>query len=148
MALPQDISPVNSELMDSIARSSELDWIETDPGKAFMKILWLGAETGRWAALFKWKKGYVAPPHKHLSAAHTFVMSGRLEIRDDELGPGDYVYEPNGMVHGATTALEDTEYLFICDGPILFYNDDGFTNYMGWEQLKRMQDRAAAAKAA
>ncbi|HBA44357.1 MAG TPA: hypothetical protein DCZ07_15420 [Alphaproteobacteria bacterium] len=148
MALPQDISPVNSELMDTIARASETDWIETDPGMAFMKILWLGPESGRWAALFKWKKGYVAAPHKHLSAAHTFVLSGRLEVRDGEFGAGDYVYEPNGMVHGATTALEDTEYLFICDGPILFYNEDGFTNYMGWEQLKRMQDRAAAAKAA
>ena len=31
-------------------------------------------------------------------------------------------------VHGATTALEDTEYLFFCDGPVLFFDDDGFTD--------------------
>ncbi len=144
MPLPQDISPVNSELMDTLARSSEMEWIETAPGQAYMKILWLGPETGRWAVLLKWTKGYVAPPHKHLSAAHTFVLSGKLGVRDGVIGAGDYVYEPNGMVHGATTALEDTEYLFICDGPVLFFGDDGFRVYLGWEQLQRLRDKAAA----
>ncbi len=144
MALPQDISPVNSELMDTLARSAEMDWIETSPGKAHIKVLWLGPETGRWAVLLKWAKGYVAPPHKHLSAAHTFILSGKLQVRDGVLQAGDYVYEPNGMVHDATTALEDTEYLFICDGPVLFFGDDGFTGYLGWEQLERLRAKASA----
>lgn len=144
MALPQDISPVNSELMDTLARSAEMDWVETSPGKAYIKVLWLGPETGRWAVLLKWAKGYVAPPHKHLSAAHTFILSGKLQVRDGVLQAGDYVYEPNGMVHDATTALEDTEYLFICDGPVLFFGDDGFTGYLGWEQLERLRAKASA----
>ncbi|MDO9459799.1 MAG: cupin domain-containing protein [Alphaproteobacteria bacterium] len=148
MPLPQDIKPVNSELMDSLARSSQMDWIETDPGQAWMKVLWTGPETGRWAVLLKWKKGYVAPPHKHLSAAHAFILSGSLQVRDGTLETGDYTYEPNGMVHGATTALEDTTYLFICDGPVLYFNDDAFTGYLGWEQLQRLQNRSAKAKAA
>ncbi len=148
MPLPQDIKPVNSELMDSLARSSQMDWIETDPGQAWMKVLWTGPETGRWAVLLKWKKGYVAPPHKHLSAAHAFILSGRLQVRDGTLETGDYTYEPNGMVHGATTALEDTTYLFICDGPVLYFNDDAFTGYLGWEQLQRLQNRSAKARAA
>ena len=148
MPLPQDIKPVNSELMDSLARSSQMDWIETDPGQAWMKVLWTGPETGRWAVLLKWKKGYVAPPHKHLSAAHAFILSGRLQVRDGTLETGDYTYEPNGMVHGATTALEDTTYLFICDGPVLYFNDYAFTGYLGWEQLQRLQNRSAKARAA
>ncbi len=148
MPLPQDISPINSEMMDSIARSASMDWIETAPGMAYMKILWIAPESGRWAILLSWKKGYVAPPHKHLSGAHAFILSGCLQVRDGTLEVGDYVYEPNGMVHGETTALEDTEYLFICDGPVLFYNDDAFTGYLGWEQLQRMQDQAAAKAAA
>lgn len=143
MGLPQDIAPVNSELMDSLARTSEMDWIETEKGKAWIKVLWTGPETGRWAVLLKWTKGYVAPRHKHLSAAHTFILKGRLQVRDGTLETGDYVYEPNGMVHGATTALEDTEYLFICDGPVPFFGEDRFTGYLGWEQLQRMRDRAA-----
>ncbi len=145
MPLPQDIKPVNSELMDSLARSSQMEWIETDPGQAWMKVLWTGPETGRWAVLLKWKKGYVAPPHKHLSAAHAFILSGRLQVRDGTLETGDYTYEPNGMVHGATTALEDTTYLFICDGPVLYFNDNAFTGYLGWEQLQRRQRRSARA---
>jgi len=109
--------------------------------QAWMKVLWVGPESGRWAILLKWRKGYVAPPHKHLSAAHTFILHGKLQVRDGVLETGDYVYEPNGMVHGATTALEDTEYLFICDGPVLFFSDDRFTGYLGWEQLQRIKDR-------
>ena len=76
MALPQDISPVNSELVDSLTQSAKMDWIETSPDKAYMKILWLSPETGRWAVLLRWRKGYVARPHKHLSAAH-----GRCPVR-------------------------------------------------------------------
>lgn len=153
MALPQDISPLNSTIIDSLAKSSEMAWIPNadDPERASMKILWTGSETGTWAVLLKWKKGYSAPPHKHLSAAHTFVLSGKLQVRTGILEAGDYLYEANGMVHGATTALEDTEYLFICNGAVLFFDEDGFTSYLSWEQLRRIEaahqekaDRSAA----
>ena len=83
--------------------------------------------------LLKWKKGYVAPPHKHLSAAFAFILSGKLQVRDNVYNAGDFLHEVNGMVHGATTALEDTEYLFFCDGPVLFFDKDNFTGYRGWE---------------
>jgi hypothetical protein len=148
MPLPQDISPFNNEVMDTLVNSSQLDWIpmESDPQRAFMKILWTGSETGTWAVLFRWLKGYVAPPHKHLTASHTFILSGKLQVRDGILKTGDYVYEANGMVHGATTALEDTDYLFICNGPVLFFDDNSFTAYLGWEELRRIQAAHNAAK--
>ena len=152
MALPQEINPFNSELMDTLVSSSQMEWMPMadDPKRAFMKILWTGSESGTWAVLFRWLEGYVAPPHKHLSASHTFIISGKLQVRTGILNAGDYVYEANGMVHGATTALEDTDYIFICNGPVLFFNDDRFTAYLGWEELRRMQaahdSKAAAAK--
>lgn len=142
MALPQDISPVNSELMDTLVEASKMEWMQTEE-KAFMKILFTGSEGGTWAVLLKWLKGYVAGPHKHLSGSHTFILKGKLQVRDGVLNAGDYVYEPNGMLHGATTALEDTEYLFICNGPVLFFDDDKFTSYLGWEELRRMQQAQA-----
>lgn len=148
MPLPQDISPANSELMDTLAKSGKIKWIETEPGQAWMKVLWVGAETGRWAIMLKWKKGYVAGPHKHLSAAHAYILSGKLQVRDGILEEGDYLYEPNGMVHGATTALEDTVYLFICDGPVLFFDENNFTSYLGWEQLQRLQQQSTVKAAA
>jgi len=138
MAL-QDISPVNDQLADIIVRASD-PWIESEPGKAWIKVLWTGPESGRWAALFRWKKGYVAPPHKHLAAAHTYLLKGKLQVRGGTLEAGDYDYEPNGVLHDATTALEDSEYLFISDGPLVFYNKDGLTSYLGWEELQRMRD--------
>ena len=148
MALPQDITPFNSELMDSLARTADMDWIpnEADPERAFMKVLWTGSESGSWAVMFRWLKGYAAPPHKHLSASHTFILKGKLQVRDGTLDAGDYVYEANGMIHGATTALEDTEYLFICNGPVLFFGEDQFEGYISWEELKRAQDAFEASK--
>ena len=139
MAL-QNISPINDQLADTIVRASE-PWIETSPGMAWTKVLWTGAESGRWAALYRWNKGYVAPPHKHLAAAHTYVLKGRLQVRDGVLEAGDYDYEPNGVLHGATTALEDTEYLFISNGAVLFFDEEqGFTSYLSWEELRRMEN--------
>lgn len=147
MALPQDINPVNSELMDTLVEASKMEWMQTDE-KAFMKILYTGSESGTWAVLLKWLKGYVAGPHKHLSGSHTFILSGKLQVRDGVLNAGDYVYEPNGMLHGATTALEDTEYLFICNGPVLFFDDDKFTSYLSWEELERLKAAQQAAVSA
>ena len=92
--------------------------------------------------MFRWVKGYVAPKHKHLAAAHTYILKGKLQVRGGTLEAGDYDYEPNGVLHDATTALEETEYLFIADGPIVFYNDDGLTSFLGWEELQRMKDAA------
>lgn len=146
MPLPQEIHPFNQDLQDSITRNEE-PWIEQGPLSA-MKVLWTGSESGTWAALFRWKKGFVASPHKHLSASHTFIISGRLKVRDGVFNAGDYVYEPNGVLHGATEALEDTVYLFICNGPLLFFNDDQFTGYLGWEELEKMREQQRQAMAA
>ena len=150
MALPQDISPINSELMDTLVKTGDKPWIPmpADPERAFLKVLWYGAETGRWAVMFRWLKGFTAPQHKHLTASHTFILSGQLQVRDGTLDAGDYVYEPNGMLHVATTAIEDTEYLFICDGPVLFYDEEGFTTYLGWEELARLEQAYLAQQAA
>jgi quercetin dioxygenase-like cupin family protein len=145
MALPQEIRPLHQGLQDTLFKSSKADWIENTPGMAWTRILWTGLETGTWAVVFRWKKGFVAPPHKHLSASHTYILSGKLKVRDGILETGDYVYEPNGVLHGATEALEDTEYLFICNGPLLYFNDSQFTGYLGWEELERMRKQASSS---
>ena len=145
MAL-QNINPINDQLADIIVRASE-PWIETSPGMAWTKVLWTGSETGRWVAMYRWNKGYVAPPHKHLSDAHTYVLKGKLQVRGGVLEAGDYDYEPNGVLHGATTALEDTEYLFICNGAVLFFDENNFTSYLSWEELERLRAAHAASKA-
>jgi hypothetical protein len=136
MPFPEHLFPVNSEVMDTLVRASDEDWIDLGP-KSAVKVLFTGSETGRWAVLYRWKKGFVAGQHKHLSGSHTYVLKGRLQVRDGVLEAGDYVYEANGMIHGATTALEDTEYLFISEGPLVGFNDDGLRGYQSWEQFVR-----------
>tara|TARA_A100001037_G_C15113773_1_gene620358 strand:+ start:1542 stop:2003 length:462 start_codon:yes stop_codon:yes gene_type:complete len=135
----RDLSPVNPELMDTLIKAADMPWIESQPGMAWSKILWTGAETGGWAVLLKWKKGFVAGPHKHLAASHTFILKGKLQVRDGILETGDYIYEANGMIHDATTALEDTEYLFISQGPIVGIDENGITDYHSWEDIERQR---------
>jgi len=139
MALVQNIDPVNPNLMDTLVKAEGLAWIETQPGMAYTKVLWTGSESGSYAVLLKWNKGYVAGKHKHLGASHTFILKGKLQVRDGVLKAGDYVYEANGMIHEATTALEDTEYLFINTGPIVYPEDDGSIRYKGWEEIERLR---------
>jgi anti-sigma factor ChrR (cupin superfamily) len=146
MALPQDIQPINGNLQDTLVEASKAPWIEHGPMSA-TKVLYTGPETGSWAMLYRWKKGFVAPPHKHLSASHTFILRGKLKVRDGILNTGDYVYEPNAVLHGATEALEDTEYLFICNGPILFFDQDRFTQYISWEEMEKLRRSAIADQA-
>ncbi|BFM15704.1 hypothetical protein R50073_18870 [Maricurvus nonylphenolicus] len=129
-------------MKDILVKASESNWVPTDPnGKAFIKVLWTCAESGGWAVMHKWKKGYVAPPHKHLGAIHAFIVSGKLQLREHTIETGDYMYEPNGIIHESTEALEDTIHLNIADGPILFFDDEKITGYGSWEQMYRVQQR-------
>ena len=118
MPLPQDIRPAFQNIQDTLVRADQ-PWIEQSPTSS-MKVLSVKRESGTWAVLIHWKKGHVARPHKHLGGAHAYVLAGNLRVRDGVLNAGDYVYEPSGVLHDATTALEDTIYLFICDGTVLY----------------------------
>ena len=146
MAIQQDITPVNPELMDTLVKAKDMPWVESQPGMAYSKLLWTGAETGSWAVLLKWNKGFVAGPHKHLAGCHTYILKGKLQVRDGVLEAGDYVYEANGMIHVATTALEDTEYLFISNGPVVGFDENGITGYSGWEELERARQAREQAE--
>ena len=146
MPLPQDIRPAFQNIQDTLIRA-DAPWIEQSPTSS-MKVLWVGRESGTWAVLIHWKKGHVARPHKHLGGAHAYVISGKLRVRDGVLNAGDYVYEPAGVLHDATTALEDTVYLFICDGTVLYFDDNAFTGFTNWETIEKMKEQAAPLKAA
>jgi quercetin dioxygenase-like cupin family protein len=142
------MASVDPTVADTHVPASEEGWVQTDKeGKAFMKVLWTDSATGEWAVLYRWKKGFVAPRHKHLGAIHAYIVSGRLRLRDVELGPGDYVHEANGMVHDETEALEDTLQLNIADGPLLFFSETEITGIAGWEQMRRIGERSRSAGA-
>ena len=146
VALSQNISPVNSEVMDALVHSDKLEWIpqRIDPTRHFMKVLWIGPESGRAAVLIRSLKGSIVPRHKHLGDAHVLMLKGRLKVRDAELVAGDYLYEANGMIHPATEALEDTEYLMIMSGAVLFFDENNFLGFQGWEEFHRAHQEHVA----
>ena len=148
MPLSQDITPFDENLADTVVAASDDDWLETDPGKAWMRLLWTQGETGRHAGIYRWKKGYAAPSHKHIGAVYVYVISGSLQVRDNVLEAGDFLFEPNGMIHHKTEALEDVDYLMLADGPVIGFDENGLTGYFGWEELRRLQAGAALPPAA
>jgi anti-sigma factor ChrR (cupin superfamily) len=133
-----------SGLPGAITKASAMEWIETWPDQAWMKVLWTGVETGTWAVLYKWKKGFVVPPHRHVGAAHIFILSGKLQVRDGILEAGDYGYEPNGAIHDVTTTLEDCEYLFICHGATIMMESAGSDKVIGYFGSEQIRAYAAA----
>jgi quercetin dioxygenase-like cupin family protein len=139
MPLPQDITPINADVVESLVRSADSPWIPQpdNPEKAFIRVLWTGEQNGQSALIFRWLKGYQPLAHKHLGSSHSYILSGKLQVRDAILNPGDYVYEPNGVIHESTRALEDTEYLFIFDGAMLFIDQEQFLGYFNWEVLRK-----------
>ena len=138
MALPQDIRPLFQSIQDTLARS-DLPWIERTP-KSFTKVLWVGRESGSWASLQLWKAGYTLQSHKHLAGAHLFVVSGKLQVRDGVLNAGDYCYEPAGVLHDATTALEDTVFLVDFSRADFLFDDERFTGIQNWEVMEKLRE--------
>lgn len=141
------IQPAIADLRDTHVESEAMDWVQTDrEGKAFIKVL-SATPDGGWVVLYHFKQGYVVPQHKHLGGIHTFIISGRLQVRDAILKTGDYLWEPNGMVHDETMALEDCYYINIADGPLLFFDEKGFQYYVGWEQMLKLKRQTEAHNA-
>ena len=133
------IKPV-MEVDEVHIKGGDEGWIPIDAnGLAFMKPLWTSADSGGWAVLYRWKAGYNAPKHKHLGSIHAYIVSGKLQLRNSVLEAGDYTYEPNGVIHEETLALEDTVHLNIGDGPVVFFNEQGITHYFSWEQVERLR---------
>ena len=119
MPLPQEIRPAFQDIQDTVVRSEE-PWIELSPTSR-TKVLWVSRDSSTWAVLHN---------------------------RDTVLSVGDYIYEPSGVLHGVTTALEDTVFTLICDGPVLFFNDNSFTGYTNWETLAKLREDIGTPKAA
>lgn len=148
MTLPLSLISQLSQTQD-VSVLEDDDWIPgVDPKKSWFRLLYFSAETGVWAVVFRWNKGFVAPKHKHLGSSHSYILKGELALREQRFPVGAYLFEANGSVHDATEALVDTEYLFIGTGPLAFYCEQGeLTGLFGWEEalaFKRKHDSRKA----
>jgi anti-sigma factor ChrR (cupin superfamily) len=122
--------------------TNALPWIPLGEGAA-MKVLRVSSETGYWSALIKMDAGASFAAHKHLGAADFYVLKGAFGYRGGTASEGHYGYEPLGVIHEATTALEDTVYTFNSYGPVAFLKQDGSVDYvMSWEMIRDLTTAA------
>jgi quercetin dioxygenase-like cupin family protein len=126
-------------------RTSEGKWVDFGPGVQ-MQLLRTSAETGQWSGLFKCAAGSVVPRHEHLGSAEYLVLEGRVEVRGglDEGGmvsiAGDYVYEPNGVIHCANWFVEDSLVFFTSQGAMKFLDEhDNVIFICDWRALRNME---------
>ena len=82
------------------------------------KLLWLSDETGAWTMLVKAKAGAVNAKHRHLGPADFFVFEGQIDYEGGSATTGDWIYEPAGAIHAATSHPIDTVYLANVRGPL------------------------------
>ena len=110
---------------------ADAPWVEQSPETA-IKVLWASRENGSFVAMFRWKAGYVASRHKHTAGAHVYCIQGRMKHNSDEvmnndgvMNPGDWVHEPSGTIHEATTAIDDNVHMVVFLGPVVRIDADG-----------------------
>ncbi len=127
----------------SIVHTDDQDWIPSGVGGNRIKILRVSSESGAWSMLIKAPAGQVNPPHTHLGPADFYVLSGGFDYRGGSVRAGDWVYEPAGAVHEATSHPMDTIYLANFHGPVAFHREDGgYARVMDWRAVKALAEAA------
>ncbi|HLW70560.1 MAG TPA: cupin domain-containing protein [Candidatus Binataceae bacterium] len=144
---PEPVSMYFDPLDAALIRSNEQDWIQSRDGNQF-RVLRISKETGAWSALIKAPAGQVNASHTHLGPADFFVLSGQIDYRGGSAKAGDYIYEPAGAVHDATSHPVETVYLANVFGPVAIHGKDGtIAGVLDWRAIKAMVDNAEKKKA-
>ena len=125
-----------------LVRTKDKQWIDSGNGNKFI-ILRISKETGAWSALINAAAGTVNAPHTHLGPADFYVISGGFDYRGGSARAGDWVYEPAGAVHEATSHSEDTLYLANVYGPVAFHDGKGgFSHILDWRSIMALMEGA------
>jgi quercetin dioxygenase-like cupin family protein len=105
-------------------RTDDVAWVEM-PRLGAVKSLRKSPETGWAHSLIRGDAGQVNAPHTHQGPAMFYVLEGGFEFRGGAAGPGDWVWEPTGAVHEATTHTAHTIYLGTLFGPVGMHDETG-----------------------
>ena len=119
------------DMQELLIQSEDMEWREKSLEGVSEKMLWRDEETGASIALIRFDKGAGLPqPHKHASNQFMYCLSGHYEYTSTgvTLKPGTFYCNPEGNVHGPTTAHEETVVLEIYDGPHYPETPDFYTD--------------------
>jgi quercetin dioxygenase-like cupin family protein len=85
-----------------------LPWVPLGPGKSFKPLRFLAADRG-FVELLRLEPGQAIARHRHTGEVHAFNLQGWRELDTGErIGPGDYVYEPEGNVDSWKVVGDET----------------------------------------
>lgn len=87
-----------------LVRQEEYPRVTSDDGIQRVKIPGLNTR------VIVCAKGCTIPRHPHTRSEEIFVVSGKVRLNDDILGPGDFLRTEPGESHEAE-ALEDSRFL-------------------------------------
>ncbi|MEL7029608.1 MAG: 2,4'-dihydroxyacetophenone dioxygenase family protein [Pseudomonadota bacterium] len=106
---------------------SRIPWCEFALPGTFFKPLHLNDDAGAATFILRIPAGGAAEAHKHLAAVEAYVISGSFSYPDEgSVGPGDYVFEPGGIVHEPhADGGEDLILFVVAHGPVQGVNADG-----------------------
>ncbi len=77
--------------------TEKMPWIPTSAGKSFRPLRF---DVDGWSELMRLEPGSQVARHRHTGHVHAFNLSGSRRILEtgEIVGPGDYVYEPTGLI--------------------------------------------------
>lgn len=99
-----------------VKRASEQQWTSAGYEGAQRAVLRVTKASGR-TSVVQLKAGARGPKHRHRAGEDVLVLSGRVRIGGETLGPGDYLYTEAGEEHDLE-ALEDSVIFASTDKPV------------------------------
>jgi len=111
---------LNQDDKTIIIDSNNMQWEEQKSAKtglsSYKKIFHIDPKTGMRIHLHRYPAGFMTPWHKHNCSHGMYVLEGTLYTDKGCLGPGGFVWFPEGVLaeHGATEE-GDVTVLFITD---------------------------------
>jgi quercetin dioxygenase-like cupin family protein len=103
--------------------TGDVPWRELPKGG--VKLLRRSPETGWMHNLLRGDPGQVNAPHTHQGPAMFYVIEGGFDFRGGSAKVGDWVWEPAGAVHEATSHTEHTIYIGTLFGAVGMHDEGG-----------------------
>lgn len=129
--------------------TEKLPWAPMPLEGAEFKLLRVNEQCGGMTLLIRFAAGVTAPIHKHFGGAEVYTIKGHWSYQEGAVGPGDYAYEPGGVVHEPAAENEEVLLFVVAYGPIGMYGEDGaIAGVLDMDAMTAVWEQAKAAAAA
>jgi anti-sigma factor ChrR (cupin superfamily) len=113
---------------DILVDTQRTEWADGGGGSKF-QILRTCKKTGEWVLFVNMQPGAGFQAHRHEGNGQFFVTKGELIYDAGRAPAGTYGFEPLFAEHFHARCEVETEYLFIGQGTVIYYAEDGSIDY-------------------